>query len=305
MSLLTLLLGILNALAPLTGLEGLTAAPAGADLPAREMRVEPLCEHELTAREEERMLAAMVHRCELVGLRGVQVRREGRDFVLRVEGGLMRTMEEYTDTLDELEAVFNERTRLQLLPVHPRSESMVNDARVQDLLIAYETAMVQYEEGKAPGGERPQMPELPPRFSTEGYMLVEYPVISAEDGSSRYEYLVVQRPEFAAEADLLVTEMEVERAAVDVAREGCVDVELTLRGGDVLSRLTRDMEHGSDRLAIMLNGALVSAPVVHATLGCTFVITGLSPHECQSVVDGLAKPLPVPVKVHERQRVGD
>ena len=121
MSLLTLLLGILNALAPLAGFEGLTAAPAGADLPAREMRVEPLCAWELTAREEERMLAAMVHRCELVGLRGVQVRREGRDFVLRVEGGLMRTMEEYTDTLDELEAVFNERTRLQLLPVHPRS----------------------------------------------------------------------------------------------------------------------------------------------------------------------------------------
>ena len=136
-------------------------------------------------------------------------------------------------------------------------------------------------------------------------MLVEYPVISAEDGSSRYENLVVQRPEFAAEADLLVTEMEVERAAVDVAREGCVDVELTLRGGDVLSRQTRDMEHGSDRLAIKLNGALVSAPVVHATLGCRFVITGLCPHECQSVVDGLSMPLPVPVRVHERRRVGD
>ena len=134
-------------------------------------------------------------------------------------------------------------------------------------------------------------------------MLVEYPVISAEDGSSRYEYLVVQRPESATEDDLLVTEVEVERATIDEAREGCVDIELTLRGGEILKRLTSDMEHGSDRLAIMLNGSLVSAPVVHAALGCSFVITGLNPHECRSVVDGLAKPLPVPVKVHERQRV--
>lgn len=305
MSLLTLLLGILNTLAPLTGVNWPGAAPAGVELPARAMRVEPLCGHELTAREEERMLAAMVHRCELVGLRGVQVRREGRDFVLRVEGGLMRTMEEYTDALDELEAVFNERTSLQLLPVHPRSEQLVNDGRVQELLIAYETAMVQYEEGNAPGGERPKMPELPPRFSTEGYMLVEHPVVSEEDGSSRYEYLVVQRPESVAENDLLVTEMEVAHAAIDETREGCVEIELTHRGGEILKSLTRDMEHGSDRLAIMLNGSLVSAPVVHAALGCTFVITGLNPHECRSVVDGLAKPLPVPVRVHERRHVGE
>ncbi len=305
MSLLTLLLGILNTLAPFTGVNLPGAATAEMELPDREMRVEPLCEHELTAREEERMLAAMVHRCELVGLRGVRVQRDGRDFMLRVEGGLMHTMEDYTDTLDELETVFNERTCLQLLPVHPRSEHLVNDRRVQDALIEYETAMVKYEEGMAPGGMKPELPGLPPGFSTAGCMLVEYPVISAEDGSSRYEYLVVQRPETLAEEDLLVTEMEVERAAVDVTRPGCVEVELTMRGGDILNRLTRGMEHGAARLAIMLNGKLVSAPVVHAALGCSFVITGLSPHECRSVVDGLAKPLPVPVKVHERQRVGD
>lgn len=305
MSLLTLLLGILQTLAPLTGVNLPETSPAGVELPAREMRISPLCERELTAREEERMLEAIAHRSESAGLRGVQVRRDGRDFLLHVEGGLMRTLAEYTDVLDDLEPVFNERTRLQLLPVHPRSEQLVNDRRVQDLLIEYETAMVQYEEGNAAQPAPPAMPELPERLGAAGYMLVEYHAVSAEDGSSRYEYMVVQRPEVLAADGLLVTELEVERAAVDAAREGCVEVELTQRGGDMLRRLTRGMEHGTERLAIILNGRLVSAPVVHAELGCSCCITGLGDYECQTVVDGLAKPLPVPVKVHERRRPGE
>lgn len=146
MSLLTLLLGILSALAPIAGVNLLEPSPEAAVLPARELVLEPQCEGELTGLEEERMMAAIQYRCELVGLRGVQVRREGCNFLVQVNSGLIPTMEEYAETLDELEAILNERTNMQLLRVHPDSEILVRDGEVQELLVEYETAVVAYEE---------------------------------------------------------------------------------------------------------------------------------------------------------------
>ena len=63
------------------------------------------------------------------------------------------------------------------------------------------------------------------------------------------------------------------------------------------------MRQGQDRLAILLNGSLVCAPVVHAELGCSFFISGLNLEERERMVDGLAMPLPVPVKVVARRGV--
>ena len=167
MSLLTLLLGILTTLFSLPGCpQAETAATA---LPARELVLEPQCDRELTGREEERMLAAVKYRCELVGLRGVQVRREGRNYLLRVNSGLIQSMEEYTDTLDELESVLNERTNLQLLRVHPDSSVLVRDAEVQTLLGRYESAMVAYEENHNPDEVPPQVPELPERLGVPAF----------------------------------------------------------------------------------------------------------------------------------------
>ncbi len=298
MSLLTLLLGILTTLFSLPGCpQAETAATA---LPARELVLEPQCDRELTGREEERMLAAVKYRCELVGLRGVQVRREGRNYLLRVNSGLIQSMEEYTDTLDELESVLNERTNLQLLRVHPDSSVLVRDAEVQTLLGRYESAMVAYEENHNPDEVPPQVPELPERLGVPAYMLVEQQVFSQEDGSSYFEYLVVQRPASAAEESLLITEQDVELAEHDTIRKS-LSVTFTQSGSETLTRLTRSMSLGTDRLAILLNGAVVSAPVVHAELGCSCMITGLSPELCESVADGLTMPLPVPVRITARR----
>lgn len=300
MSLLTLIIGLLTTLAPLAGVR--LPAPEPAQLPERELVLEPQCEGEVTGRQEERMMAAIQYRCELVGLRGVQVRREGRNFLVRVNSGLIKHMEEYTEVLDELEYTLNERTTMQLLCVHPDSERIVNDPRVQDALVQYETAIVAYEENPVEGAERPPLPDLPARMNLQTYMLAEHRVVSQEDGSSFYEYLVLQRPDWADEEALLVTELEVERAAIDVGRD-CLEILLTQRGGETLGRLTRNMEHGRDRLAVLLNGVVVCAPVVHAELGCSFYVTGLSADQRESVVDGLVMPLPVPVKMLERRSV--
>ena len=88
---------------------------------------------------------------------------------------------------------------------------------------------------------------------------------------------------------------------MDVLRP-CVDFTLTPRGAETLTRLTRSMKLGKDRLAILLDGVVVSAPVVHAELGGQFIISGLSAEQCQSVADGLVMPLPVQVRVLSRRR---
>lgn len=300
MSLLTLLLGILTTLAPMLGVRLPDAEPAAAALPARELVLEPCCEHELSARDEELMLAAVQYRCELVGLRGIQLRREGRQFILRVNSGLIPRIEEYTDTLDELETILNERTTMRLLPVHPGSDILVRDGSLLELLAEYETAVIAYEENAAPGESAPPLPALPPHLGVPDCILAEHSVVSREDGSSHFEYLIIQSPAHVSAQNLLITEQDVERAAIDAGR-GCIEVLLTQRGGDTLSRLTGGMQHGTDRLAILLNDRLVCAPVVHTVLGCSFCITGLSPDEQQMVVDGLARPLPVPVRVITRR----
>ena len=301
MSLITLLLGIFSTVAPLIGISVPEPEPVAAVLPVRELVLEPCVERELNAREEERMIAAIQYRCEWVGLRGVQVRRDGRQFLVRVESGLIKSMEEYSETLDELESVLNERTSMQLLRVHPDTDTLVMDGEVQEMLVEYETAMVAYEESDGENDLPPALPQLPRHLRVPDYMLVECAVVSAEDGSTRYEYLVVQRPEVAATDEMLVTEQDVERAAMDILRPG-VDFTLTPRGAETLTRLTRSMKLGKDRLAILLDGVVVSAPVVHAELGGQFIISGLSAEQCQSVADGLVMPLPVQVRVLSRRR---
>ncbi|MBO5683758.1 MAG: hypothetical protein J6R92_02305 [Akkermansia sp.] len=300
MSLITLLLSILTTVAPLIGISAPVPEPSAVVLPARELVLEPCVDRELDAREEERMLAAIQYRCEWVGLRGVRVRRDGRQFVVRVEGGLIKSMEEYTDTLDELESILNERTGMQLLRVHPDSDTLVMDGEVQEMLVAYETAVVAHEESGGDGSALPELPKLPPHLRVPDYMLAEQTVASSEDGHVRYEYLVVQRPEVAAEEEMLVTEQDVDRASLDPLRPG-IDFTLTQRGADTLTRLTRSMKLGQERLAILLDGVVVSAPVVHAELGAQFFITGLSAEQCQSVADGLVMPLPVKVRIVSRR----
>ena len=301
MSLITLLLGIFSTVAPLVGISVPAPEPPAAVLPVHELVLEPCIDRELDTREEERMIAAIQYRCEWVGLRGVQVRRDGRQFLVRVESGLIKSMEEYSETLDELESVLNERTSMQLLRVHPDTDTLVMDGEVQEMLVEYETAMVAYEESDGENDLPPALPQLPRHLRVPDYMLVESAVVSAEDGSARYEYLVVQRPEVAAADEMLVTEQDVERAVMDILRPS-VDFTLTLRGAETLTRLTRSMKLGKDRLAILLDGVVVSAPVVHAELGGQFIISGLSAEQCQSVADSLVMPLPVQVRVLSRRR---
>ncbi len=84
-------------------------------------------------------------------------------------------------------------------------------------------------------------------------------------------------------------------------------VAITLNGGgtDKMIALTKNMQSGRDRIAIVLDGEVISAPVVNQTpLGKNFIIEGLrEPGEVQNLANALMNPLENPLVVEEERTV--
>jgi SecD/SecF fusion protein len=84
-----------------------------------------------------------------------------------------------------------------------------------------------------------------------------------------------------------------------------VDITLSGDGEDKMIALTKDMTPKRDRIAIVLDGKVVSAPVVISTpLGRQFVIEGMSGYdESKELANALLNPLKYPLKVEEERTV--
>ena len=84
-------------------------------------------------------------------------------------------------------------------------------------------------------------------------------------------------------------------------------VEITLNGGgtDKMIALTKNMQEGRDRIAIVLDGEVISAPVVNKVpLGKQFIIEGLrDPGEPQKLANSLMNPLENALAVDEMRKV--
>jgi SecD/SecF fusion protein len=84
-------------------------------------------------------------------------------------------------------------------------------------------------------------------------------------------------------------------------------VAITLNGAgtDKMIALTKNMNAGRDRIAIVLDGEVISAPTVNAVpLGKNFIIEGLrEPGEVQSLANALMNPLENPLVVDEERTV--
>ncbi|RPJ35637.1 MAG: protein translocase subunit SecD [Verrucomicrobiaceae bacterium] len=84
-------------------------------------------------------------------------------------------------------------------------------------------------------------------------------------------------------------------------------VAITLNGGgtDKMIALTKNMRPQQDRIAIVLDGEVISAPVVNQVpLGKNFIIEGLrEPGEVQSLANSLMNPLENPLVVDEERTV--
>ena len=80
-----------------------------------------------------------------------------------------------------------------------------------------------------------------------------------------------------------------------------VSITLNSEGTDKMIALTKDMRPGVDRIAIVLDGEVISAPVVNQVpLGKQFIVEGLhEPGEVQSLANSLMNPLENPLLIDE------
>lgn len=86
---------------------------------------------------------------------------------------------------------------------------------------------------------------------------------------------------------------DIANAVPSPSRADAVAITLNSEGTDKMIALTKDMRQGSDRIAIVLDGEVISAPVVQQTpLGKQFEVSGLDePGEVQSLANALMNPL--------------
>jgi SecD/SecF fusion protein len=98
---------------------------------------------------------------------------------------------------------------------------------------------------------------------------------------------------------------DVKNASPSVSKPDAVSILLNSKGGDKMIALTEKMEAGRDRIAIVLDGEVLSAPVVQTVpLGTQFEITGIDkPGEVQNLANALMNPLENPLVVEEQRTV--
>ncbi len=111
------------------------------------------------------------------------------------------------------------------------------------------------------------------------------------DGTQRIESLLVKKkPE--------LTGKYIKNAMASRDQVGKPEIEFTLtsEGGELFSQITH--ENKGRRLAIVLDGALISAPTIQSEIGERGVITGqFTDKEAQDLASALNNPLQVPVKI--------
>lgn len=85
--------------------------------------------------------------------------------------------------------------------------------------------------------------------------------------------------------------------------ESSLDIELNPAGTDKMIALTKDLRPGRDRVAIMLDGKVLSAPVVNQVpLGRNFIIEGLNqPGEIDVLIATLKHPLENRLIIEQKQ----
>lgn len=98
---------------------------------------------------------------------------------------------------------------------------------------------------------------------------------------------------------------DVEVAFPDYSRPGHINVRLNGAGADKMVALTKDMRQGQDRIAILLDGQVLSAPVVQAVpLGKQFEVSGLDgKDEARNLASALMNPLKNPMIVEEQRAI--
>lgn len=169
---------------------------------------------------------------------------------------------------ERVRLILEKVARLELKTVHPNSRALVT----------------QYEQD-------------PENTIVPDYRLKEYED-EDEDGNKTLEKLWIKK-----RADLdgsyIVHAQELHGPGA-----GKLTVELNSDGATRMIDLTSKMRHEVDRLAIVLDGKVLSAPTVNSTLGSNFEISGMKDvKEAADLASALLNPLKNPLIVEEQRAV--
>ncbi len=122
------------------------------------------------------------------------------------------------------------------------------------------------------------------RIRVPGYRMYEYTFKNGKNEDVTEKIFLEKRES--------LTGKDIVRAGVDLARPGHVNVTLSNEGADKMYNLTSRMQLGHDRMAIVLDDVVKSAPTVQAILSKSFEISGLdAPGEAEALTKVLSNPL--------------
>tara|TARA_B110000285_G_scaffold7231_1_gene7494 strand:+ start:3465 stop:5909 length:2445 start_codon:yes stop_codon:yes gene_type:complete len=233
------------------------------------LRVQPTIDPEgtsvpVTATAVQQAIQTVEKRLNNLGTADLLIVAQGNDRILVQMPGV--SPEEASAVREILEKI----AKLELKAVHPESSALANRL----------------------AAEKEADRVLPPGYKL--YVLSD----EDEDGQVITENILLKRRS-ALDGSYIVHAQELYGPY-----EGKLTVELNAEGANKMFDLTSKMRPGVDRLAIVLDGKVLSAPVVQSSLGANFEISGMKDaNEAKSIAAALLNPLKNPLLVEEERTV--
>ena len=233
------------------------------------LRVQPTIDPEgtsvpVTATAVQQAIQTVEKRLNNLGTADLLIVAQGNDRILVQMPGV--SPEEASAVREILEKI----AKLELKAVHPESSALANRL----------------------AAEKEADRVLPPGYKL--YVLSD----EDEDGQVITENILLKRRS-ALDGSYIVHAQELYGPY-----EGKLTVELNPEGANKMFDLTSKMRPGVDRLAIVLDGKVLSAPVVQSSLGANFEISGMKDaNEAKSIAAARLNPLKNPLLVEEERTV--
>ncbi len=221
----------------------------------------------VTVQQVDQAIKVIEKRLNSMGTAEPMIARQGEDKIeVQMPGVEPGDSEKIRATLEKV-------AKLELRQVHPRSSEPGPD-------------------GKSLAQRVKEKTEIVP-----GYLAFEHKSKDSEGGEFSETILLNRRTALGGS--------DIASAVPSGQQADAVDIVLNNAGTDRMIALTKDMAEGRDRIAIVLDGEVISAPVVNQVpLGKRFLIEGLrEPGEVDNLANALMNPLENALVVDEFRNV--
>jgi len=219
-----------------------------------------------TAHQIDQAISVLRKRLDATGTADAQINRLGADHIQVQMPGVSE------EESNAIRAIIEKVAKLELREVSPRSSERGPDGK---------TLAQRVQEGS----------EIVPGY--RAYQLKE----KTEDGQEIKTPILLNRRVALGGSDVV-------DAYPSPQQQDAVAVTLSNAGSDKMFNLTKDMQLGVDKIAVVLDGEVLNAPVVQAVLTKNFIVSGLRESgEPKTLSDALMNPLENPLIVETATKV--